>query len=185
MTENLRIRSATIVHDGTTYRLTEGPIPDDTPKAVVDQLRDVPGALGPAISPDEPLGVGTLGHDAFEGNAAPRPAPTSVATGFPEGAPDPDGSNQPGADSSAEGGGSGGSSSELPGDAPDAATADVAELAAYIDANNLNAAQTVALAGGTPEGAAKVIEAEQTSSGGDGRTTVVGPLERQRDAGTT
>jgi hypothetical protein len=177
---NVRIRAATVVHDGETYDFTEGPIPEDTPDAVVKALEEQ-GALGKPIDPREPLGVGTLGHDAFEGDRAPRPAPTSVATGFPEGDADPDSASQLGA--SEGGGGSSGPTSELPADAPNAETADVAELAAYIDAQNLNAAQTVALAGGTPEGARKVIEAERTASGGDGRTTVVQPLTKTAESG--
>lgn len=172
---NLRHRAATVVgDDGERYDLREGRLPDDLPSDVVAKLKAIPGAIGDPIDPTEALGSGTLGDAAEDVMAGVRPAPTSVASGFPEGAADPDGGNQPGAEG--DSGGSGGSSSELPDDAPDPATADVGELAQYIDANNLNAAQTVALAGDTPEGASKVLEAERTASGGDGRSTVVKPL---------
>jgi hypothetical protein len=71
----------------------------------------------------------------------------------------------------------------LPGDVPDVTTADVADIAVYIDDNNLNASQTVALAGGTVEGARKVIEAEQVASGGDGRKSVIEPLTKIAEGG--
>lgn len=66
----------------------------------------------------------------------------------------------------------------LPDQAPHPDTADVADLAVYIDEENLTAPATVALARGTAEGARKVIEAEQLASGGDGRRTVIVPLTR-------
>jgi hypothetical protein len=58
----------------------------------------------------------------------------------------------------------------------------VEEVANYIKAGNdgkpLNAPDTVALAGDDPAQARKVLEAEQIAQGGDGRATVVGPLEK-------
>jgi hypothetical protein len=62
--------------------------------------------------------------------------------------------------------------------APDATTADTAALAAYIDSAKLTAPQTVELAAGDPVLAAKVLEAESLAQGGDGRSTVTGPLQK-------
>lgn len=90
----------------------------------------------------------------------------------------PDPVEEPGPASPAKTGGEG-----LADQAPHPDTADVAELAVYIDENNLNAPTTVALARGTAEGARKVLEAEQLASGGDGRATVVRPLTRLIDEG--
>lgn len=59
----------------------------------------------------------------------------------------------------------------------DVAAATVEDIARFIDANDLNAGPTVALAGGDPGLAAKVLQAEKLSAGGDGRSTVVKPLE--------
>jgi hypothetical protein len=110
---------AAVLSDGKLVSLDPGPLPEDTSRDVISQLRK----------------MGVLESTSESSDAVP------------EGAPDP-------------------------------ATADVAELAAFIDSNDLNAAQTVALAGGTSEGAAKVLEAEREASGGDGRKTVVEPLTR-------
>jgi hypothetical protein len=151
--ETLKIRAATVSHDGKTYEFVAGPVPDDTPAAVIAQLRDE-GSL--AASEEEAAGVGVLGAPVD---------PTSVASGGKVGEPDPDLPENSGGD-------------QLPDDAPDIDTADVATIAQYIDAHNLNASQTVALAGGTAAGAAKVLEAERVSSGGDGRSTVVKPLSK-------
>ncbi|MCA1571710.1 MAG: hypothetical protein LC798_15630 [Chloroflexi bacterium] len=82
------------------------------------------------------------------------------------------------ADPALSDGGSKQSTSELPEGAPDVSTASAAELAAFIDSENLNAAQTVALAGGTPDGARKVLEAESLAQGGDSRKTVDGQLSK-------
>lgn len=147
MAESLKIRAATIAHDGEVYDLVQGPLPDDLPSAVVEQLREADALAGP-------------GDDVVV-TAPGAPDPGAPATGGAVGAPAP----------STSGG------DALPDDAPSAADASVAELAAFIDSNNLNAKQTVALAGGTSDGAAKVLEAERTASGGDGRKTVIEPLE--------
>lgn len=63
-------------------------------------------------------------------------------------------------------------------DAPDVGEASVAELASWIEAESPNAADTVALAEGDPARAAKVLEAEQSATGGDPRKTVEGPLQK-------
>lgn len=73
----------------------------------------------------------------------------------------------------------------LPADAPDPSSASAGEIAAYIDSHDLNATQTVALAGGTAAGAARVLEAEQIAHGGDARTTVIRALQRLIDGGET
>jgi hypothetical protein len=85
----------------------------------------------------------------------------------------PDPTEEPGPAFPAKTGGEG-----LADQAPHPDTADVAELAVYIDENNLTAPQTVALARNTAEGARRVLEAEQLASGGDGRATVVKPLTK-------
>ncbi len=54
----------------------------------------------------------------------------------------------------------------------------VEALAAKIDGESLNAPATVALAGDDPARAQAVIDAEQLAHGGDGRRTVLGPLEK-------
>jgi hypothetical protein len=78
-----------------------------------------------------------------------------------------------------------GSGQNPPGPTIDVRTASVEEIARHIDQANdgkgLNATDTVALAGDDPALAGKVLEAEVTASGGDGRTTVVEPLTRLRD----
>lgn len=61
---------------------------------------------------------------------------------------------------------------------PDPLTLSVAALAAMIDGESLNAPATVALAGEDPARARMVIDAEQLAHGGDGRATVLKPLER-------
>lgn len=164
MTETLKIVAAIERYDGQTYELHQGPIPDDVPKAVVDKLR-ADGAL--ESSEVQSQAAATL--EAFEANP-PRPDPTAVAH------VDPD----PGSPAASSGDG------ELPADAPDVASTEVADLANYIDSakegRGLNASETVALAKSNPELAAKVLEAEQVAHGGDGRSTVVGPLEKLRDS---
>lgn len=62
--------------------------------------------------------------------------------------------------------------------APDPLTATTEDLAAYIEAQDLNAADTVALAQGDPGRAQAVLEAEQLAQGGDGRKTVAEPLSK-------
>jgi hypothetical protein len=55
---------------------------------------------------------------------------------------------------------------------PNAKTASIAELADFIASSELNAKDTTALAGGDPELAAKVLEAEQIATGGAPRKGV-------------
>ena len=102
---------------------------------------------------------------------AMTPAPATIAPAAPEPAagPTPTFAPAPG----------------LPADAPDPSSATAGELAAFIDANDLNATQTVALAGGTASGAAKVLEAEQIAHGGDARTTVIRQMSRLVDGGAS
>lgn len=150
MSETLKIIQAVEVHDGETYTLRKGPIPDDTPQPIIDKLRDHGFLAGPG--------------DDVDDSPAGAPDPTAVATGGAEGEP-----------AKPEGGGGG---SELPDNAPDADSTSVADLAAFIDSENLNASQTVALAKGDADLAGKVLEAEQVASGGDGRKTVVEPLRK-------
>lgn len=60
---------------------------------------------------------------------------------------------------------------------PDVAAVSVSELSDYITAAKPNAQATVELAAGDAGLAAKVLEAEDLSHGGDGRVTVVKPLQ--------
>jgi hypothetical protein len=69
-----------------------------------------------------------------------------------------------------------------PADVPDAATVDVAELAAYIEAESPNVSATVDLAQGDPVLAAKVLEAERSATGGDPRKGVEDALSKLTDA---
>lgn len=154
--------------DGETYELRRGPVPEDVPSKVLAAFPD--SAFG------EPSRV------AFE-RAQDMADPTSV--GFAGDDPGAEAPNPPAMPEGLGGdvrqqssGGGGGSGSELPDGAPDASTAEVSELAEFIDENDLNAGQTVALAGGSAEGARRVLEAERVSTGGDGRKTVREPLER-------
>jgi hypothetical protein len=55
---------------------------------------------------------------------------------------------------------------------------DSEKLAEIIRSERPNAGDTVALAGGDPDKAAVVLEAENAAHDGDGRATVVGPLEK-------
>jgi hypothetical protein len=68
-----------------------------------------------------------------------------------------------------EGGGVGG---VVRADAPDVASSSVAELSAWISEESPNGSDTVALAEGDPELAAKVLEAERAATGGDPRKGV-------------
>lgn len=66
-------------------------------------------------------------------------------------------------------------------DAPDPASADVGEIAAFITSEKLNADETVALAGDDPQHAQKVLEAERIAAsekGGDPRATVESRLQK-------
>jgi len=70
-----------------------------------------------------------------------------------------------------------------PAEPPDAAIAEVGEISAFIEAEQPNAADTVALAKGDPALAVKVLEAEKTATGGDPRKSVEGPLQKIIDQG--
>jgi hypothetical protein len=180
MAEVLKARAASFVDDdGAEVLYTTGPLPDDAPKAHIDALREQ-GALAEADEPTalDVTNAGPVGPAALDAPGSVDPDPDLPA---PPGDPSqPTSELSAGAESGtppgAESGGSTADRSTLADDAPDAETADVATLAEYIDSADLNASQTVALAGGTPEGARKVMEAEQTAAGGDGRKTVMEPL---------
>lgn len=60
----------------------------------------------------------------------------------------------------------------------DAATASSEEVAEHIKANSLTVPETVALAGGNPDLAEKIIEAENMASENDPRAGVVGAMEK-------
>lgn len=64
----------------------------------------------------------------------------------------------------------------------DIATADAPAIAEWIKSTKPNAQETVALAGTDADLARKVLEAEDLSHGGDGRTTVKVPLQGIIDA---
>lgn len=66
-----------------------------------------------------------------------------------------------------------GSDSEI-----DVAGSSVEDIAAYLEAEKPNAAETVALAGDDPELAQKVLDAEKAAQGGDPRVTVQEPLQK-------
>lgn len=175
----LKARAASFVdEDGAEVQYTTGPLPDDVPAEHLDALREQ-GAIAEA---DEPTALDVTAA----ADAAGRPALDSVMHVDP----DPAEAVEPGqhetselyagAESGTPSGSSSGSgpSADLPDDAPDAAQADVGELAAYIDAESLNAAQTVSLAEGDPALAAKVLEAERVAHGDDARSTVERPLSK-------
>lgn len=153
----LKIRSATLRVDGELYEFSRGPLPKGTPKAVVDVLR----RRGALAEPGETVAAFTPGGDL-----------TATPTGGAEGAPATE-AGIPEADRS----GAAAAPPSVP-DAPDVAATDVATLAAFIDSAKLNATATVALAGDSPELAAKVLEAEKVASGGDPRSTVEKPLRK-------
>lgn len=136
-------------------------LPDGIPSERVQELK----ASGAIADSDAPAALRTATAALAPLDATGRGANPDGGT---EGVQPPDGEGQD-ADTSSD---------RLPDDAPNVADASVGELAAYIDSENLNAASTVALAQGSPELAPKVLEAERASSGGDGRSTVVRPLER-------
>lgn len=194
----LKARAASFVDDDGVERMyTTGPLPDDTPKAHLDALRE----QGAIAEGDEPTAldvtnagpVGPADADA-PGHVDPDPdlpAPPSDPThetselyaGAETGQP-PGNTDQPAAVSSSSSTSRSEPSADLPDDAPDASQEDVGTLAKYIDEQSLNAPQTVALAEGDPELAAKVIEAEQAAHGGDARVTVTRPLDKLAAKGT-
>lgn len=164
---------------------------DALPAARIKALREL-GAIGPsrsvadleaeaaATAPPQPPSPAPIPTRAEPGSPIGPPALDAVAT-----APRPGGDGDWAADSPPAPGPDGGStpatsgSTDTPGPGTfDVASADVAAIAKAIDSQNLNAGQTVALAQGDPNLAAKVLEAERTASGGDGRSTVVKPLKR-------
>jgi hypothetical protein len=168
MSDRVKVRSIT-------ERVGEG---DDAQVVTASYGEEVPeGISGDRLKALRDLGaIASSGDDASDAPApgvADRSALDATGTGVnPEGGAE--GVTGPG-DS---GGSSSGPSAELPDDAPDAAQADVGELSRYIDSESLNAAQTVALAEGDPELAAKVLEAERAAQGGDARATVERPLSK-------
>lgn len=66
----------------------------------------------------------------------------------------------------------------------DLASADAAQVAEYIEQNNLNVADTVALAGDDVESIEKVIDAENLATGNDPRKGVIDRLEAKLNAAT-
>jgi hypothetical protein len=142
----LRLNAAAAVlnHDGKTYSFTRRkPIPDDTPDAVLDQLR-ANGSLQGTVPT-------ALGLDA----AAPENQTPSAISSI---------------------GGTNPVGPEI-----DVRSATDAQLAEFIDSNNLNVPETVALADNDPALAGKVLEAEVTASGNDPRKGVVDALTKIRD----
>lgn len=172
--ETLRIIAAEQRYEGETYTFRKGPIPDDTPKAVVDALREQ-GALESSDTVSQEAAT----TEAFN-DRPPRPHPTAIAKGGAEGEPasgSPDAVEPPNLTPTDDGGGG------APANAPDVESTSVADLAKFIDSESPNATQTVALAGDSPELAAKVLEAENLAHGGDGRKTVTVPLSKLADSG--
>lgn len=162
----VKVRAITeAADDGRLITATYGqPVPQAIPSARRQALREL-GAIGPSGERqpgDEPLAPVTPDRANLD----------ATARGV-----DPAGGTE-----GVRGVGGTESGTGLPAGAPDARAADAGELAAYIDSADLNAAQTVSLAQGDPALAPKVIEAEQVSAGGDGRKTVIGPLEKLRDS---
>jgi len=190
MTEILKARHASFRTDDGEVTYNTGPLPDDTPQEHLKLMRDA----GMLAEGDEPTAQSVTGA-ADDVNAGPAPRPDLDAPGHVD--PDPPAPDVPaqttteqpvselyagsetGVPPGAEGGSSSsGPSADLPDDAPDASQASVSELAQYIDSESLNAPQTVSLAEGDPDLAAKVLEAERTAQGGDARATVEKPLSR-------
>lgn len=167
MAEVLRAVRAIIEHDDRVYDLVAGPIPEDTPEAVIETLRENDALL---TGDEDARFVRAL-------SGAPSVDAASIGTGGAEGEPDPDAerTSQTGAPGTPSG--QDAPSSDPP-DAPDVESASVEDIAQYIDQASLTAPQTVALARSRPDLAAKVLEAERVSSGGDPRAPVRKPLER-------
>jgi hypothetical protein len=114
--------------------------------------------LPPSVSPP-PGGVPPVG-DMTTGDTG---APDITATGGPS----TSGAGLPQSDAT-----------PIVGEAPDAAIADVGEIAAHIEAESPNTDDTVALAKGDPTLAPKVLEAESIATGGDPRKGVKDALTK-------
>lgn len=153
--KTVAVAGALVVVDGKSYDVRRGQSTADLPSGVVSELEK----MGALVSSEEDAGVLGLAATAPENQPPDDPALVNGPEGSSSGA-------------------------SLPDDAPDAADADVATLAAYIDSADLNAKQTVALAKDDPALASKVLDAESTAQGGDSRKSVSGPLEKLAGSGS-
>lgn len=162
---------------GTVATLDLAGLADHERQAKLDRYRAERGdaeaveAVARAVAPTDPIPDVTVPQPSVSPpglGAAPVGTIVTGDTGGPDTPPPPEAAT----------------SAALPrADAPDIAEAPVAEIAAWISAESPNIGDTVVLAENDPALASKLLEAEQSATGGDPRKGVEDGLQKIIDSG--